>query len=323
MSRPIYLTDDILNQWKEEFEQRARSANIYTGDFSYKPCVDYDSDDKAKVIFTPSAYLKMLTLLREFSDEVAWHGVVDRRGDDEFVISDILVYPQEVSGSTVNTDQEEYTKWTLTIPDDVFNRMHMQGHSHVNMACSPSSTDLTHQEAIVRQLNGDHFYIFMIWNKRLEHNIKIYDYRENTLYEDKDCIVSIDADDLNLTDFIKDAKELVKRRTFVGNAAAVGVGAYAGGLGHYGNGYGSGYTPRNFHNGYVGKQDSVNESDREEEKKKKKDDQPKRETKKRGKKLEVSGSSVEHGKTSSDNSASAKKFLDGVTDFDSFIYGKQ
>ena len=76
---------------------------------------------------------------------------------DTYLISDILVYPQEVTGSTVTTDQNEYEMWLMKQEDDVFNNIRMQGHSHVNMSTSPSSVDLNLYDGILSQLDSDMF----------------------------------------------------------------------------------------------------------------------------------------------------------------------
>lgn len=141
---------------------------------------------------------------------------------------DILVYPQQVSGATVNTDQEEYTNWLYGLEDAVFNALKMQGHSHVDMGVSPSSVDLTHQSEILSQLEGDMFYIFMIWNKRLEHTIKIYDLGSNTLYEDED--IQLVCPDLE--DFLTQADQMVKKKSSAPAAkskkSSAGYSAYSG-----------------------------------------------------------------------------------------------
>lgn len=312
MSKPIVVTDEILKEWMEEFEKKARSVKMTEGKFTYTQNVEWDDDDKVYIIFTPSAYTKMLTLLNGFSDEVAWHGIVDRRGDNAFVISDIMVYPQEVTGSTVNTDQEEYTKWLSAIPTDVFNRMHMQGHSHVNMQVTPSVVDLNHQDAIVSQLSGDHFYIFMIFNKRLEHNIKVYDFRDNTLYEDKDCIVSVGSRDFNSAKFLADAKSQVKRKTPVTPASGYGYDGYGW---QRGQNYGGGTFQH-------GSQAASIAAAKAEDKKPKKDKTGKKKgTSEPAKKAEEPKVIPAQQEIVVPKSASADKVLGKVTDYDAFIFG--
>ena len=218
MSKPIKLTEELLARIQQEFTESIRGTKMFDGKISYTKNFKWDNtgDDGAAVRFTPVAFAKMTMLLQEFDSEVAWHGVAYRSDNNpaEFIITDILVYPQVVSGSTVNTDQDEYTKWLYGLDDEVFNNVRMQGHSHVNFGTTPSSVDTTHQEQILSQLDDDMFYIFMIWNKKFEHTIKIFDLQNNTLYEDSDIVVSIIGENTDLDAFIVNAKELVKKKTY-------------------------------------------------------------------------------------------------------------
>lgn len=170
------------------------------------------------------AWEKMQLLVKEFDKEVAWHGIAERCEEkDTYLISDILVYPQEVTGSTVTTDQSKYENWLMSHDDEVFNNIRMQGHSHVNMAVSPSSVDLSLYERILDQLSSDMFYIFMIWNKRGEKTVKIYDLRENILFETADVTVTIKGME-DMTEFLEEAKELVVTKTY--NYGGYGTGAH-------------------------------------------------------------------------------------------------
>ena len=211
MAKPIKLTKTLIQQMLEEFSEKLLNAKLSDGSISYSKSFTYqdDKDSKVNVIFEPDAYMKMLTLINTFSDEVAWHGVVEREDDKTFVIKDILVYPQEVTGSTVTTDQERYQKWLMYLEDDVFNNLRMQGHSHVNMGVTPSGVDTNFYDSILTQLPEDAYYIFMIYNKKMDYTVKVYDMRTNTLYENKDVEISVRG---SFGDFIKDAKEKVVRR---------------------------------------------------------------------------------------------------------------
>lgn len=218
MSKPIKLTEDLLTRIQNEFIESVRNMKMFDGKISYTKNFKWDDTDgeKASVMFTPVAFAKMVMLLQEFSSEVAWHGVTYRSSENKnhFLVTDILVYPQVVTGSTVNTDQDEYTNWLYEQDDETFNNLKMQGHSHVNFGTTPSGVDTTHQEQILSQLDDDMFYIFMIWNKKFEHTIKIYDLANNTLYEDGDIDVLISEDGVDLNAFIKGAKDLVKTKKY-------------------------------------------------------------------------------------------------------------
>ena len=215
MSKIIKLTDENLDEIRRDFETALHGLKLSDGKINFTKSFG-NIDRKAKLYFTEVAYLKMLTLVREFDKEVAWHGIAHRKDDeaDAYVISDILVYPQEVTGSTVNTDQEEYQMWLMNQEDDVFNNIRMQGHSHVNMGTSPSTVDTSLYERILEQLDDDMFYIFLIWNKRNEKTIKIYDLAENVLFETADVTVSVLDGDIRLEAFVGDAKEMVKEKKY-------------------------------------------------------------------------------------------------------------
>lgn len=216
MSKPIFLTKEYVDKMVEEFRRNVSDLKMSDGKITFTKSFDYTGEDdtKAYVLFKPVAYVKMLTLLKHFDSEVAWHGTIERLDDDKFIITDIVVYPQTVTGSTVNTDQEEYQKWTMTLEDDYFNAMRMQGHSHVNMSTNPSSVDTNHQQQILAQLKGQEYYIFMIFNKRLEHTIKIYDYANNVMYEDKDVVVGVFEEGFDNDAFIAAADASVKRKAY-------------------------------------------------------------------------------------------------------------
>lgn len=168
---------------------------------------------KATLFFNEGAYLKMISIVRAMDKEVAWHGVAFRgKGLDEYIVTDILVYPQQVTGASVEMFQEEYDEWIRDNEDDErFYDIRMQGHSHVNMGTSPSSTDLEHQQDIVDMLKSDGFYIFLIWNKKGAHDIRIYDMRENVLFEDNDVDIEIIEDEsIGIVSFLSEAKKQIR-----------------------------------------------------------------------------------------------------------------
>ena len=224
MSKHIKLTEEMREQYKEQCRiefatavDKAFEEGKFPNKFSFSK--DFgESKDTAEVYFTVTAWSKMLMLIHEFSSEVAWHGVAERIGVDGgthgYRITDILVYPQTVSGATVEMDEVEYAKWQFdNREDERFDHIHMQGHSHVNMNTFPSGVDTNHQDDIMALLPENSFYIFMIYNKRLERWYKIYDNEANLVFENRDVTVKIEGEE-GLEDFIKSAKESVKPRTY-------------------------------------------------------------------------------------------------------------
>lgn len=216
MSKIIKMTPEYSNQILEEFKKELESGKFSDGKINFSKTFS-TIDRKATVYFTELAWLKMKTLIREFSKEVAWHGVAKRGDDeskDEYFIEDILVYPQEVTGATVSTDQEKYQMWLMEHDDEVFNNIRMQGHSHVNMGVTPSGVDTALYERILDQLDDDMFYIFMIWNKNDAKTVKIYDMKKNILFETSDVTVEVLDDGTGIESFLKNAKKLVVDKTY-------------------------------------------------------------------------------------------------------------
>lgn len=210
MSRPIKITDSIKAEVMEEVESLLSKIKMSEGELTYSKTFK-STNENAVVYLTPAAYAKTIALVTTFSREVGWHGTVSKVGEKEYLIEDIYVYPQMVSGFTTNTDQSQYTEWLYSFQDDLFSKMRMQGHSHVNMQVTPSQIDLEHREKILGQLEQDMFYIFMIWNKSLEINTLIYDLAANILYENEDITVRILGVD-TLDTFLNDAFKNVKIR---------------------------------------------------------------------------------------------------------------
>lgn len=215
MSKIIKMTSQNLDEIRKDFEEALKGVKLSDGKINFTKTFG-SIQRKATLYFTELAYLKMLTLVREFDKEVAWHGIAKRHEteEDAYVISDILVYPQEVTGATVNTDQEKYQMWLMNHEDDVFNNIRMQGHSHVNMGTTPSTVDTSLYERILDQLDDTMFYIFLIWNKRNEKTIKIYDLAKNVLFETADVTVSLVEDGTGMEQFLKTAKEMVQDKKY-------------------------------------------------------------------------------------------------------------
>lgn len=269
MAKIIKITPDCIAEIRKDFEETLKNAKLSDGKISFSRSFGYIKRD-ATVFFTKEAWQKMQALIKNFDKEVAWHGLAHRGepGKDEYFISDILVYPQEVTGATVNTDQQKYQTWLMSHEDDVFNNIRMQGHSHVNMGVTPSGVDNSLYERILEQLDEEMFYIFLIYNKRGDKTFKIYDLAKNILFETGDVTVKVLEDDSEhvnihvdslsneeneaisefleeyrmnkrMDAFIQTAKEMVKDKVSTPTRYIGSPYAYGGGYGY------GGYAVRN------------------------------------------------------------------------------
>lgn len=227
MSKPIRVTQEFVKMILPEILEEIGKKNMMNGTLKYEKKLSWKGNDRAKIIFDAEAYWKMKILVANTNDEVAWHGVCtrDEKTPSVFHISDIMVYPQTVTGGTVNTDQAEYQNWLMAFDDDVFNNIRMQGHSHVNMGTYPSITDTTHQERVLDMFTDadvggvmsdpdsipdNRFYVFMIWNKKDEKFINIFDLKYNTLYETDDVDLEISGE-CEIGKFLDEAAGKVKK----------------------------------------------------------------------------------------------------------------
>ena len=217
MPKPMRVTPELKEQIIAAFMQRVSTMSFLDGKFSFVQDFIFRKDARVKIEFTFKAYMKMMTLVDSFNTEIAWHGLVDRVSENHFLIDDIIVYPQVVSGTTVNTDQEEYDQWLMTIEGDDFNRLKFQGHSHADMPVSPSVTDLQHQGKIVSQLGGEGFYIFMIVNKDRQYTMKVYDAENNTLFENDSVDLIIPEEAQELDKFLTEAEKQVTTYRYTAN----------------------------------------------------------------------------------------------------------
>lgn len=236
MSKPIRMTPELVEEMKQSFAEALQNAKVMDGKFSFTKTLA-DANRKATLVFTEKAWMKMNLLITYNNTEVAWHGIAHRGDDDTYTISDILVYPQEVDGTNVNTDQEKYQTWLMSQPDEIFFNLRMQGHSHVNMSTFASSVDLAHQEKILGQMKNDMFYIFLIWNKKGEKFIRIYDLAKNVLFETADVNVKIDEEEDGYLAFMREAKGLVadKPKPTYAYSGYNDYGGYYGNTGYYGS----------------------------------------------------------------------------------------
>lgn len=122
----------------------------------------------------------MTHIVKVHDKEIAWHGVVERKPKNQYLVQDILIYPQTVTGVTVDADTDEYPQWLIE-NRDLINKMRLQGHSHVNMGVTPSSTDEQYYAELSAQVND--FYIFIILNKSGTSYTRLYDFENGVEYE--------------------------------------------------------------------------------------------------------------------------------------------
>jgi hypothetical protein len=166
-----------------------------------------------KIQFHAAAFAKMGRLICQQPKEVAWHGLISRKTPHLYEVEDILVYPQLVSDNSADPDQIPYQDWLLHLEDDIFRKLRMRGHSHVNMDVFPSSKDYWYQSKMVSTMKKGMFYVFMIWNKSYHWHTEVYDATENLMYTGSEVdidVLSADSQPLGLFTGSMNRTDIVK-----------------------------------------------------------------------------------------------------------------
>ena len=136
------------------------------------------------IFITPGAYVKMRKLVDDTSTEIGWYGIVNKYPglNEVYVIEDIIVYPQRVTGATCVQDDDKMFEFEMSLTTEQVNHKRFHGHSHVNMGVTPSGVDEQFYQDILSQVND--YFIITITNKRNEYTVKFYDVANNILYSD-------------------------------------------------------------------------------------------------------------------------------------------
>lgn len=216
MAKPIFVKNDDIETILTEIKSKLLGSKCY-GSFEFKRSFENDKR-RAILSFTPTAWIKMTSLVSDFDTEVQWHGLVRRVSESEFEVYDILVPPHDVGAATVTSNQEKYEEWINGLDDNTFDALRFHGHSHVKMEVSPSSVDTDYRKDVVTQLpkptdTQDMFYIFLIINKYLSWSAEIYDLTNNALY-------STNTKDIDLNILLDDGSDV---KAFVAEAKKVAV----------------------------------------------------------------------------------------------------
>ena len=134
----------------------------------------------------------MRTLVDNTETEIGWYGVVKKYPglQETYVIEDIIVYPQRVTGATCEQDDNKIFEFEMSLTDEQVNNKRFQGHSHVNMGVTPSGVDEAFYQDLLSQVTD--YFIITVTNKRNEYTTRFYDIANNILYSDVPIQVLLD-----------------------------------------------------------------------------------------------------------------------------------
>ena len=193
--------EHLMNEFKKEIENYEK--NITNKKLSFTKEVGETVEEKIKVIFTPTAYLKSILLVRDLPGEVGWQGTIGKLDDKSYIVEDVFVYPQVVNGARTR-DMTQTNEWYEDMANKgLLHRLRFQAHSHVNMGTHASDVDLKNQKQVVMNIQKG-FYLFQIWNKQGSIDSYLYDLENGVMYDSEDIDVDIAFEDgKSLEDFCK------------------------------------------------------------------------------------------------------------------------
>jgi hypothetical protein len=150
-----------------------------------------------RILIDKDALVKMYIYIQQCELEVGWLGTAVKT-DNTILIKDVYLFEQEVSAVTTEISDESLIKFgeeLLKKPDgaEIWNSLKVWGHSHVNMAVNPSTTDAEQMSAFASV--GFDFAIMIIGNKKNELKVDLFDYHTGVVFSDMQWDVLEDQED--------------------------------------------------------------------------------------------------------------------------------
>ena len=175
------------------------------------------AETRYKLYFLQRAYDKMRLYVELCEDEIGWLGYVDKLPDNAgYMVTDVFLLDQEVHGATTKISPTAIIDYYNSLDDagrdNFLKKCKIWGHSHVNMAPTPSGQD----DDMGKELSKDveDFYIRLITNKRGEYNVTFYD-KTIKAKVIADGIALYNPDGIELRKQIQDEiKQKVKKKTY-------------------------------------------------------------------------------------------------------------
>lgn len=133
-----------------------------------------------KVYYTREVAEAIDYIVDQVDTELGWFGYVEKQ-DNDYLITDIYIPKQIVSGTTVDIAPDAVTALTMELMDKGKDpsKLRYHGHSHVNMAVSPSTTD---QDMIDDFLEHADYFIRGIYNKKGDSRVDVFRPNERLVF---------------------------------------------------------------------------------------------------------------------------------------------
>lgn len=147
-----------------------------------------------QVYISKVAYDKTMEYINQSKKEIGWLATAVRVKEG-FYIEDTYLFKQEVEATTTEIKEEGLNEFAMELmqqPDgmDIWNKMRVWGHSHVNMSTSPSTQDNSQMKLFLE--NPNDFFIRIIGNKSEDFKIDIWDFKSGIIYENAEFVIVYD-----------------------------------------------------------------------------------------------------------------------------------
>ena len=185
-----------------EFKQRAITESV-------KPL----QISMPKVVISAEALTKMQLYVEGCTTEIGWLGTAVKEGNNYYIL-DTYLFAQEVHSTTTEITPEGLSNFGEEILKredgmQIWNNLKVWGHSHVNMAVSPSGQDDSQMNTF--KDGGHDWFIRIIGNKSGDLKIDIYNYELGVIYNDIKFYIGLSKEELAIKEAIEDLEdELVK-----------------------------------------------------------------------------------------------------------------
>lgn len=144
-----------------------------------------------EVRYTPFVYKAIQHIVASQPQEIGWLGLVETK-DYGYLVTDLYIPEQTVSAAETDIDQDAMAALAIEIDEAGLDpsKLLYWGHSHVNMAVSPSHQD---EEQVAAFIENASLFIRGIYNKHGDAKVDVYDKTQNVIFQCvRDCVDSPD-----------------------------------------------------------------------------------------------------------------------------------
>lgn len=139
-----------------------------------------------RIVFKPEVLYAQQYIVANCKEEVAWLGLVKKRGDGSYLIEEVFLPTQGVRGAECEILASGYDAIAQELEgrgqiQRMWDDLKFWGHSHVMMSVGPSGDD--QKSAIKRTTDAQDYYIRCICNKRGMMHVSFFDGVTGLAYE--------------------------------------------------------------------------------------------------------------------------------------------